>query len=152
MMSKRPSEIAAERIRQLRQRHGMSQQQLADRLGTLGSPLDRVAIAKLETGQRRLPLDEALLFALALDVAPASLFLPRDGGNDDVQLAGEVTVTAAQARRWLAGQEPLDGQDARIWFAEAPDEVMAAALDGARRWQARHPELHREAEWTEGGS
>jgi transcriptional regulator with XRE-family HTH domain len=142
-----PQEIARRRIRELRRRHDWSQQDLADALARLGVPVDRATVARVELGERGLSLDEAFQYAIALDVAPASLFLPL--GSDDVQLAGEVTVPAPRARRWLTGQEPLEGQDARYWLHELPEETMLAALESARRWQPEHPELHREVERTE---
>jgi transcriptional regulator with XRE-family HTH domain len=142
-----PQEIARKRIRELRRRHDWSQQDLADALGRLGMPVDRATVARVELGERGLSLDEAFEYALALDVAPVSLFLPL--GGDDVRLASGVVVPAPRARRWLIGQEPLEGQDARYWLHELPEEAMLAAVDSARRWQPEHPEVHREVKWTE---
>ena len=122
----RPEQVAAERIRALRTRHGWTQQQLADRLREFGSPIDRVAIAKLETGQRRLPLDEALLFAYALDVAPTSLFIPFE--DEYVQIAPTRIVKPTEARLWVTGQQALPEQDIRFYFAEVPEADFAARL------------------------
>jgi transcriptional regulator with XRE-family HTH domain len=127
----RPSEVAASRIKALRKRHGWTQQQLADRLAELGSPLDRVAIAKIELGQRGLPLDEAFSFALALDVAPTNLFLPLEG--EEVRVAGEVVIPSGLARRWVGGQEPLEGQDDRLYFSEVSREMWDAFQAHQRR-------------------
>jgi transcriptional regulator with XRE-family HTH domain len=119
---KRPSDVAAERIRALRKRHGWTQQQLADRLRGLGSPIDRVAITKIEAGQRGLPLDEAFLFAFALDVAPINLFLPLE--DEDVQIAARTVASSALLRGWVVGEQPLGGpdggQDPRLYFSEVP--------------------------------
>jgi transcriptional regulator with XRE-family HTH domain len=119
---KRPSQVAAERIRALRKRHGWTQRQLADRLAELGSPVDRVAIAKIELGQRGLPLDEAFVFALALDVAPINLFLPIE--EEDVQVASRTVASSATLRDWFVGKHPLGGpdggQDPRVYFSEVP--------------------------------
>jgi transcriptional regulator with XRE-family HTH domain len=124
---KSPSQVARQRIKELRNRHGWSQQQLADRLAELGSPMDRVAIAKLEgeTKPRGLSLDEALLFALALDVAPTNLFLPLDE-DEDVQIAPNVTVPMAAARKWVVGARPLDAQDWRLYYSEVPEKDFLA--------------------------
>jgi transcriptional regulator with XRE-family HTH domain len=66
-------------IRELRRRHGWTQQELADRLNQLGAHIDRAAVAKVELEKRRLTLDEAFHYALALDVAPVHLLVPTDG-------------------------------------------------------------------------
>jgi len=125
-MSKRPSEVAARRIKELRKAHGWTQQELADRLGELGSPIDRVAIAKLETSQRRLLTDEAFLFAFALDVAPINLFLPLE--DEDIQVASRTAASSVALRGWVSGEAPLGGQDARRYFSEVPEAEFLARM------------------------
>jgi transcriptional regulator with XRE-family HTH domain len=146
-VAKRPSQVASERIRSLRKGRGMTQLQLAERLTALGSPIDRVAVAKLENGQRGLPLDEALLFALALDVAPINLFLPLD--DEDIQIAPKVVVPLAAARRWVAGTRPLDAQDQRVYYTEVPEkDFLAQRLLAARQLAEdlkRANDAHRES-------
>ena len=117
-IAKRPSEIAAERIRVLRKRHGWTEQQLADRLTELGSPMDRVAIVKVESGKRGLPLDEAFRSALALDVAPINLFLPLE--DEDVQITPRMVASSTELRSWVVGNQPLPGQDLRTFVSEVP--------------------------------
>src|SRR4051794_7495768 len=96
-MSERPGEVISANERQataryvvarhlstVRSRVGMdSAQELADRVKALGGKLDRAAIAKIESGTRNVSLDEALLLAAALDVAPVHLFFPL---NDDAEV------------------------------------------------------------------
>jgi transcriptional regulator with XRE-family HTH domain len=128
---KRPSQIAAARVRALRKRHGWTQQQLAERLTELGVPVDRAAIAKIEVGKRRLQLDEAFVFAFALDVAPINFFLPLE--DEDVQVASRTVASSETLRGWFVGERPLGGpdggQDPRVFFSEVPADVFAFSAE-----------------------
>lgn len=103
--------VVARHLAAVRSRVGMaSAQELADRVQELGGRLDRAAISKIESGTRNVSLDEALLLAAALNVAPVHLFFPL---NDDAEVEiapGLKRVPAAAARAWFRGQEPLPGQ------------------------------------------
>ena len=63
--------IIGPRVRQarLRSRHRLTQQQLADRVASLGAHIDRAGIAKIEIGLRCVCDFEVLILAKALDVA-----------------------------------------------------------------------------------
>ena len=130
-MSKRPSQIAAQRIKELRNHHNWSQRQLADRITELGSPIDRVAIAELEGGDRRLQLDEMFVFAFALDITPINLVLPIE--DEDVQITARTTPATATLRRWFVGEQPLGrpdgGQDPRTYFSQVPKREFLARIE-----------------------
>jgi transcriptional regulator with XRE-family HTH domain len=114
--------IAVGRIRELRRRHGWTQQQLADRLNQLGAHIDRAAVAKVELEKRRLTLDEAFHYALALDVAPVHLLVPTDG-DEPVRLATNLECTPRDARRWIRGEYAMPPyQDARFYHSAVPPE------------------------------
>lgn len=116
---KAPSQVLAAQLPAIRARLDLSAQGLADRVAVLGGTLDRAAISKIETGKRGVSLDEALLLALAADVAPVHLFLPREDG-EPVRVAPKLTPPAVAARRWLRGQEPLPGGDEKTFQVEVP--------------------------------
>jgi transcriptional regulator with XRE-family HTH domain len=61
-----PSVIA--RIRAIRLARGWSVQTVADRISEQGGSLSRVAISKIENGDRGLSLDDARLLCDAVDV------------------------------------------------------------------------------------
>jgi transcriptional regulator with XRE-family HTH domain len=99
---KSPSEAAAEELRRVRTRKGWNQQQLADRLHELGAPIDRATISKIETGDRRVTLDEVFWFAYALGVSPAALMLPRPYGST-VAVTPTTSLPSSRALDWLRG-------------------------------------------------
>jgi transcriptional regulator with XRE-family HTH domain len=125
-----PSDVVAARVREVRTRHGLTTAQLAARCAALGAPgLTAQALYKLE-GQRdpakRRPrpvtVDELLVLALALDVAPVHLLVPT-GYDEDYRITGAVSTRAASARAWIRGvlQLQLPGQDARVYYSEVPE-------------------------------
>ena len=57
-------------IKQLRKKAGMSQKQLADRIGYK----HQSAIAMIETGQRKIPADKIPILAKVLDCKISDLF------------------------------------------------------------------------------
>jgi transcriptional regulator with XRE-family HTH domain len=121
MAAKRPSEVTAEQLRVLREQRPWTQQDLADRIRELGGVMDRAAIAKTETGRRGVSLDDALLFAAALNVSPSNLFVPRTG-NDLLAVAPRREVPPSAARHWVRGEWPLAGDDERAFYAQGSDE------------------------------
>lgn len=107
--------ILAARVREMRTRQGLTQQDLSERVHALGGALDRVAIIKIENGNRGVALDEVLLLAAALQVAPVQLMSPH-ARSAKVTL-GNVTVSGNRLRRWIRGRKPLrDSDDRSIFF------------------------------------
>ncbi|MBG0818204.1 helix-turn-helix transcriptional regulator [Planomonospora sp. ID82291] len=95
---KRPSQVLQEQLTVWRKRRRLNQQQLADRIKEDGGTLTRVAISKIETGDRSVSLDEWLQLAYALAVPPPLLFLDLIGGED------VAIVPSAEVHPWLAWQ------------------------------------------------
>jgi transcriptional regulator with XRE-family HTH domain len=105
-----------------------SQVDLAMRLWNLGwlrkngQPRMSVqSLAKIEAGIRsRVTLDEAMALALALNVAPVHLFLPRDD-DADVEITSKVHARAADVRAWVRGERPVPHVDEVAYRQEVPD-------------------------------
>lgn len=115
-----PTAALVEALPDIRARQQLTLQDLGERIiGDLGGKLDRAAISKIENRSRGVSLDEAVLLAIALDVAPVHLIIPRED-DQKVTLAPNVTVTAAQAREWLRGQRALPGGDDQTYRTEVP--------------------------------
>ena len=63
-----------QRIRSLRRKKGLSQEELAARLQVLGCDVTRSALAKIEVAQRHLYPDEIAALKTALEVSYEELF------------------------------------------------------------------------------
>jgi transcriptional regulator with XRE-family HTH domain len=128
--------LVADRVREVRNRRGLTARQLAERMTRAGISWDRGVVAKLETGRRQsLSVDEWLTLAAVLDVAPVHLLLPLE---DDTQvqlfnMPGSATLPAAWLRAWISGYAPLPGQDPRVYWSEVPPGQWEAFEEAARR-------------------
>jgi transcriptional regulator with XRE-family HTH domain len=140
-----PQKAVPIRIREFRERHGWSQADLTKRLNQLGAGLDRSQVARVEAFERGIPVDELVLFALALNTSLVSLLFPpesdaavdltpkvsppvrdraarereREAGVQPGQV--RIEATAKEARAWARGQLPLwPFQDARSYVEAEP--------------------------------
>lgn len=96
----------------------MTLQDLADAIAQHGH-LSRAAIGKIETGDRRVTLDEAVLLAYALNCSLISLIVPLD--ERPMQI-GKWTVGSGRVRAWARGDYPaLGGIDRRVYDTEVPE-------------------------------
>jgi transcriptional regulator with XRE-family HTH domain len=137
-----PSDLIAERIRNLRKSRGLTIADLAARCAAAGMPkLTAQALYKLE-GQREsstrrprpVSVDELLVLAYVLDAAPAHLIA---GLDDDTPfpVTPELSVPAIDARRWIRGwphsRDGLPGQDGHRYRGYTPDseDVMVTLTE-----------------------
>lgn len=105
-----PSDVVAERVRELRKRRGLTAQQLSDLCASAGAPeLTAAALANIETGRRKegrrtrlITVDEALILAYVLDAPVPLLFLPLEAGQLD--LTPEARMHPADVAAWFAGE------------------------------------------------
>ena len=121
----------ARRVRYLRERHGLTQQDLADGLANWGMPIDRSAIARLENGRRAVSLEEAMRLAFILHVAPVHLFVDPDGDEPVAPIPG-AEYQPWEARAWIRGERPMMGQDPRSYFTNIPLREFEAQQDAGR--------------------
>jgi transcriptional regulator with XRE-family HTH domain len=125
------SEVFGQRMREARERAGISQVQLSKRLATLGVEMSRKALIELERKppRRRVSLDEALAMAAALGVAPIHLMVPFE---DDAVLSeelaeegifdaatelkvGNLTMAPRVARKWIRGTAIYPDAPLELW-------------------------------------
>lgn len=142
-----PVETITRRVREARNRKGMTAQELADRLKASGVPWDRGTVTKLETGRRQsVTVVELLALARVLDVAPIHLLVPLDD-EAALRVTPAEHVPADRARQWIRGNKPLAGTDLRIFWTEAPlGEVRPT---GKVRFAGRHGSGELQA-WSDG--
>lgn len=67
--------LCGKNIRHLREKKGLSQEQLAARMQVAGLPLQQKAISRIETGERIVTDFELVLFAKVLQVSVETLLL-----------------------------------------------------------------------------
>lgn len=100
---RKPGDIFADRLRHYRTGRGWSQRDLcqavADRFGATINP---ATVARLETGQRGVTVDEACMLAVALGV-PLGLLLWPVHEAELVNIAPGVSVTPWDAFEWMVG-------------------------------------------------
>lgn len=96
------------RVRIVRNEVGLTQNDLSARLAAIGRPMPTASIGRLESGDRRVDVDDLMALAYVLDVSPLSLLLPfTEKPDDEVRPTGVGrTMDAATAWTWAAGSEP----------------------------------------------
>lgn len=72
-MNSRYEKLVGQRIRELREASGMTQEQLSAKLQLEGCDITRSALAKIEVGQRHLYVDELKLMCLLLNVSSETI-------------------------------------------------------------------------------
>ncbi|GAA4098815.1 helix-turn-helix transcriptional regulator [Actinomadura miaoliensis] len=125
MEQQTPTEVISRRVRELRDRRGMSAQALADRCAKLGMPaLKRQAITNLENGRRGMvTIEELLVLAQALDVPPVLLFIPLDG-RTRLQVTPNIDMASWQALFWVSGEDDPADRDSRQRWRETIGPVQ----------------------------
>jgi transcriptional regulator with XRE-family HTH domain len=108
--------LVADQIRALRDRRGISQQELADALGWTQS-----LVARLESGSRTISVSELLQVSWALDVAPVHL-LAASFRPQDVPIQGTLRLSPKDARDWVRGDTPIPGGDHRSYYDNISEE------------------------------
>ena len=73
-MNKQTETRIGNNIRDLRERCGMTQDQLASKLQVMGCDITRSAVAKIEVGQRHLYPDEIIMIKEILSVSYDEIF------------------------------------------------------------------------------
>lgn len=144
-MTEFPSEVLARRLKDLRKRRGWSLQQLAEECAAAGADrLTENAIENIEHGRRDkggrrrrdLTVEEWLVLAYVLDVAPIHLLIPIDADESTpyqvVPKGGP--SSAIHVRAWIRGLEPIGLVNPKLYFAEVPDEEWTPPAD---RWTPR---------------
>ncbi|WP_141923621.1 hypothetical protein [Haloactinospora alba] len=140
-----PSDVVAERVREVRKRRGWTPHQLAQECADVGLQLSANTIENIESGRRdkngrrrrHVTVDELIGLAFALDVAPVHLVFP-------ISEEGTYALTPSQktgesralgniefARGWFRGENVGAAQNSRIYFTERPGEEILDFIEKA---------------------
>nr|WP_162951357.1 helix-turn-helix transcriptional regulator [Mycobacterium paragordonae] len=105
-------------IRDIRDRKGISGPELSSRLDNLHRPIPPLGIHRIESGQRRVDVDDLVAIALALDVSPVSLLMPHAvEATERVRITGiKNALEAEQVWEWLTANLSLRGRDEFMQF------------------------------------
>jgi transcriptional regulator with XRE-family HTH domain len=121
-----PAQVFGLRVREIRERRGLTQAELARRLS-----VDRTTLNKLENGVRGdVSISQLFGFAMVLGVSPVHLLTPHADG-EAMQVLGE-EMTGTEARRWIRGEDPPPGANPDTWFVELPVAEQYELLRGGR--------------------
>jgi transcriptional regulator with XRE-family HTH domain len=107
------SDFVGLRIKEIRQSHGWTAKDLADRCAEVGAPeITAAVIANIETGRRdadgrrrrEVTIDETLALAYALEVPPVFLFVPLNG-DERLHVTAKIEMDAPSAAAWVNGDD-----------------------------------------------
>ncbi|WP_158564199.1 helix-turn-helix domain-containing protein [Jiangella anatolica] len=120
-------------VRQLREAHEWTQEQLANRMSTAGYPMHQVTVGKLETGRRPTSVGEVVALAAIFEVDPGELIrFPSAGDGDDAAMA---RMRAQQELREL--DHRIDRMNVELDLLQERRAEAAAQLARAEAAEAR---------------
>jgi len=100
------SALARQRIRSTREAKRLTQRALAARLDDLNRHYHPTSLSWIESGKRRIDVDDLVVFALALRVSPLSLIVPENCGPADRMLISGKETVARDYCLWVRGDGP----------------------------------------------
>ncbi|PPG61629.1 helix-turn-helix domain-containing protein [Rathayibacter sp. AY1C5] len=98
----------AKNIKRIRLYAGRTQADVSQMLAELGRPVPVASIGKIESGDRRVEVDDLIAFAVVLGVTPLALLMPHTrSSNETVNITGH-RGPAFEAWHWAVGEAPLN--------------------------------------------
>lgn len=110
----------------------LSLAKLADRCRDLGVPIHRVALGKIEAGERTPTVDEMTVIAVALNTSPAMLLFGAKLVDGSVEVLPGLRTTASHALQWLSGDNPLIPDTATEYRRENTPIYLTRSLEEAQ--------------------
>jgi len=126
--------VVASNVRRHRERMGLGFAQLSRELVRAGRDIPPLGLGRIESGERRVDVDELTALAAAFGVCPAALLMPEaEGPEEIVQLTGTEKTQAQRIWSWLNGSYPLTGSVLAfltvalpLWERDAVEEKIGA--------------------------
>lgn len=105
------SDAVRANIKEVREAQNLNYTQVSEQLATLGWSISAVGVRRIESGERRVDVDDLTAIAVALGVSPASLLMPNlktVTKNDLVPITGwHKEISAIVVWRWLTARDDL---------------------------------------------
>lgn len=122
----------------LRKARGLTTYQLAKLMKDAGRPIPQSGISRIESGARRVDVDDLTALAAVLRVSPAALLLPlNDRPDARYSVTGLGEVAAPDAWDWAEGRRPLKvserGEQTELL------EYLLSSVPPERRRRRQHP-------------
>lgn len=128
-------ETVRERIKEIRGRMPLTE--LSEKLTALGRPIPVIGLRRIESGDRRVDVDDLVALAQALGVSPITFMTPNAQTDDEAVTVTGVghEITARHLWRWLRAERPLPGENdltglRLLEFAEAALPIWRAVQYG----------------------
>lgn len=108
----------AANMRAARQAIGMDLRTFAEQVKDAGRAMSASALSKIENGDRRVDVDDLIVFAYVLRTTPAALLAPPDGGPAPTGVP-DGRHSVEELRIWVHGRVKLTTEDLlRYWKEE----------------------------------
>lgn len=93
-----------------RLRGGMQYKELSEKLAEVGRPITPMGLKRLESGERKVDVDDLMALAIVFDVSPLTLLLPESGSRE---ITAEVTgyphaLGSNVLWEWARGDAPIE--------------------------------------------
>ncbi|GAA4294642.1 hypothetical protein GCM10023161_44320 [Mycobacterium paraffinicum] len=125
----------ARNIKRLRKARGLAYTDLSARLAGLDRRIPTLGLRKIESGGRRVDVDDLVALAAALNVSPATLMLPASSDETaEVSLTASIPRAAEDVWDWLTAAKPLT--DAESPISEG-DQWVVFIHDAWPIWRVR---------------
>lgn len=128
-------------VRQHRDRMGWGYARLSRELTKVGRDIPPLGLGRIESGTRRVDVDDLTALAVVFGVSPVSLLMPaspNDHPDGYVALTGTAVIPANRAWGWLTGSYPLNGSVLSFynhalppWERDVLEESLSARRDYA---------------------
>lgn len=141
------SDTVAANVKRIRRARALTAEGLSDLLAELGRPMLATGITSIETGRRRVDVDDLMALAIALRVSPVTLLMPDTSGVQQVTGAvanggflWEWATCAAPLPTWGVSDPVAAVADFQLHAVPAHYQRLAAAVAEAaeqyERWKA----------------
>ncbi|MBJ8344825.1 helix-turn-helix domain-containing protein [Antrihabitans sp. YC2-6] len=125
-------ETARANIARIRRDRGITLRELSQQMSEGDRPLSYPTLSQIETGARRIDVDDLVALAIALDVSPNTLLIPQaENLDDEVTLTNAQSISLKDAWYFFMGMRSLHGRSGNIDFAT---NSLPAHLGRGARW------------------